>query len=253
MAIPSGTPAGLTPEQVNYSDTSQWRQFVRQSLATVRTAIPAFLVENLDPAKQTVTVQIAIQERVRTTVGAQWWDVPPIVNVPIVTPRGGGFSVTLPLKKGDSGLLVFCYTCFDNWWQKGVEDAPKAQNTDENGKPTLTKPSGSQTQFEVRRHWTHDCGFIPGMWSQKDLLEDYSTDSLQIRSDDGNTIIDVSADGVEITGDSVEARHNGTAVPLMNDHFFQWYLTNIQPFLISKGYLGPPIPSNSETTILKGE
>jgi hypothetical protein len=172
----------------------------------------------MDAVHQTVTVQIAIQERVRPPAGpAQWWDVPPIVNVPIIVPRGGGFSMTLPLKKGDNGLLVFCDTCFDNWWVNGQTNAPPAQNT-----PALPVcPSGSQRQNEIRRHYVHDCGLIPGMWSQKDLLTAYSTGSLQIRSDDGLTVIDVSAAGVVITGaavsllgglNGVTATQNGIAI-----------------------------------------
>lgn len=229
---------GLTPSQINYAEPAQWRQLVRQALDDTRCATPAFLVEDMNTTAQTVTVQIALQERVRTAKAVQWWDIPPITNVPIVTPRGGGYSITLPLKNGDEGLLVFCDTCFDNWWVNGKSSAPPASN--------VSKASGSQRQLEVRRHHVHDCGFVPGMWSQPHVLPSYSSNSLQIRTDDGNTIIDVSAGSVKVTGGS-------TAQALVNDTFFQWYVANVQPFLVSKGYLGPPVPSGSETTILKGQ
>lgn len=230
---------GLTPAQLNYAEPTQWRQTIRQALDDTRCATTAFLAEDMDAAKQTVTVQIAIQERVRTRNAAQWWDVPPIVNVPIVTLRGGGACITLPLKKGDQGLLIFCDTCFDNWWLNGQDNAPPAAN--------VSSPSGSQRQFEVRRHHVHDCGFLPGMWSQNKALTAYSTNSLQIRMDDRSAIIDVSSSGVAVTSGS------GTPQALVNDTFYQWYITNIQPFLVSKGYLGPPVPIGSETTILKGQ
>ena len=152
----------LTPSQVIRSDAEQWRQIVRQSLTDMRCASPAFLTEDMDPVTQTVTVQIALQERVRvpsaTAAGCAWMDIPPIIKVPIVTPRGGGFSFTLPLKKDDEGLLVFCDTCFDLWWVNGQNSSPA---------PTMPKgatSSGSQRQLEVRRHHVHDCGFIPGMY-----------------------------------------------------------------------------------------
>ena len=237
---------GLTPSQLNSAGPTQWRQLIRQALDDTRCATPAFLVEDLNPTAQTVTVQIAIQERIRPNSGAaQWWDVPPVVNVPIVVPRGGGYSVTLPLRKGDEGLLVFCDTCFDNWWANGQNGAPKAANA--------TEASGSQRQLEVRRHYVHDCGFIPGMWSQKHLLVDYSATSLQIRSDDSSTVIDVSANGVSIKGALVTAADVGTPQTLMTNTFYQWYVTNVQPFLVSKGYVGPAVPVGSETTVLKGQ
>lgn len=186
---------GLTPSQVNASQSAQWRQIIRQEINDVRCATVAFLTENVTDS-QTVTVQIAIQERVRPASGAyEWWDVPPITNVPIIVPRGGGYSITLPFKKGDQGVLIFCDTCFDNWWTSGQSNAPPAAN--------VTTPSGSQTQLEVRRHHVHDCGFLPGVWSQNNLLSNYSTDTLQIRSDDGATIIDVAESGVTVTGETV--------------------------------------------------
>lgn len=252
--------ATLTPSQINYGEAEQWRQIIRQELADTRCATTAFLTEDLDPTHQTVTVQIAIQERVRTAEGAQWWDVAPIINVPIIIPRGGGFSVTLPLKKGDEGLLVFCDTCFDFWWQNGKNNSPVANNN--------TSPSGTQRQFEVRRHHIHDCGFIPGMYSQPNVLSDYSTDSLQLRSDDGNTIIDVAEDGVTVTGQNVVVNASsvaqvtapqihanasgGTALALVNDNFYRWFVDIYMPSVV---YVSsePVLPANPETTILKGQ
>ena len=76
---------GLTPSQINYAEPAQWRQMVRQALDDTRVATPGFLAEDMS-STQTVTVQIAIQERVRPASGkAQWWDIPPITNVPVAT------------------------------------------------------------------------------------------------------------------------------------------------------------------------
>lgn len=174
----------LSPSQVIHSDSAQWRQIVRQALDDTRCATPAFLTEDLDVSSQTVTVQIAIQERVRTNAGPAWTDLPIIIKVPIVLPRGGGYSLTMPLKKGDEGLLIFCDTCFDFWWANGQSSSPVAANK--------TAPSGTQRQNEVRRHYIHDCGFIPGMWSQPNVLTAYSGTSTQLRSDDGSSIVDVA-------------------------------------------------------------
>ena len=260
----------LTPGQIIAAQSAQWRELLRGALADTRCACPGFLTEDLNADKQTVTVQLAIQERVRVVLQAakaaaaggpppkvlQWWDVPPIVHVPIMTPRGGGYAVTLPLKKGDEGMVIFCDACIDNWWVNGQTNSPVAANTGAS--------SGSQRQNEVRRHYVHDCGFYPGLWSQKNLLTNYSADSLQIRSDDGTTVIDVSkTDGVtvttgatiQLTAPAVNANADaGTPQALMTDTFYQWYKTNIQPFLVGKGYVGPAIPlTGCETTVLKGQ
>ena len=251
----------LSPEQVLRAQSAQWRQIVRQALDDTRCASPAFLTEDLDPATQTVTVQIAIQERVRTNKGPAWTDLPIIIKVPVVLPRGGGFSLTLPLKKGDEGLLVFCDTCFDFWWKNGRTNSPVAS-----GK---TAPSGTQRQNEVRRHYVHDCGFIPGMCSQPSNLSAYSATSMQLRSDDGSTVIDIAAGVITVTGARVAVNAStsatvtspavsvkaasGTPQFLVTADWLAWYTANIQPFLVGLGYLGPVMPVDSQTTVLKGQ
>lgn len=245
-SVPQTYPVPLTPEQLNYSDSAQWRQLARQLSADIRVATPAFLVEDMDAATQTVAVQVALQERVRPPQGpAQWWDLAPVFMVPVVLPSGGGFSLTMPLRKGDEGLLVFCDTCFDNWWRNGQTNAPKADNVD--------APSGSQQQFVVCRHEYWDCGFVPGMRSQPSVLSGYSTSSAQLRTDDGAVYADVAAGGVTLRGPAVTASNGGAAQALVTDGFYQWYLTNVLPFLQGLGYTGPTPPANSETTILKGQ
>jgi len=261
----------LTPNQVNRSDSAQWKAVLKQALNDLRVATPAFTTTPIDPVTQTVTVQIALQEQVRTDTGPQWYDVPPIIMVPVVMPRGGGYSITIPVAKGDEGMLVFCDMCFDFWWVNGQNNAPVAANVlaEANSVEVPAVASGSQVQNEIRRHHIHDCGFFPGMWSKPNVLENYSTSSLQVRSDDGDTIIDVAEAGVTVTGDNVtvnassalqittpEANVNatsGTPLALVNDTWYQWYVAHIQPFLVGLGYAGPAIPATSETTVLKGQ
>ena len=79
-------------------------------LAEVRVAIPATVL-TYDSLRQTVTVQIAVPERV---VGASAAPdvprtIPPLSNVPVMWPAGtaGTFSMTMPLAAGDGVMLVF--------------------------------------------------------------------------------------------------------------------------------------------------
>jgi hypothetical protein len=247
----------LTPSQIVSSQYSQWKDSIKQAGVDTRVAVPAFLAVDMDTADtQTVTVQIAVQERVRTPTGPQWWDVPPIIKVPVILPRGGGFAMTLPLKQNDEGLLIFCDSCFDLWWQNGQNGAPAAQNASK-----VASAPGSQQQLEIRRHDVHDCGFLPGMCSQPNILTNYSSDTAQWRTEDGDTYVELTSDevnlvaasAVNITAAAVKAANGGTALPLVNDTFYQWYITNIQPFLDGLGYAGPPVPAGSETSVFTAE
>jgi protein gp138 len=257
----SSPSAPLSPLQVNASQPAQFRQIVRQHGADLRVSIPAILTTDIDPVTQTVSVQIAIQERAFASgvnpgagpasspstqpppkVGPIWVTLVPIDFVPVVIPGGGGFSQTLPLKKGDEGLLVFCDCCFDFWWQNG----------------------GVQQQVGNHRHEFWDCGFLPGMRSKPGALAigDYSTDSMQLRADDGSAYVDVAENAVTISGGTdvdmlapavSVGTGSGTPLALVNDTGWQWIVAHLYPWMVTQGYTGAPIPAGSETTVLKAE
>lgn len=172
----------LTPAQLNGSLTAQWQEFLRQFSAELRCAIPA-IVQSFNATTQVVSVIIAVSELVRKPEGPEWDQIAPINNVPIVLPRAGGFCLTLPITAGDEGMLVFCDACIDLWWKHGGVQPPP-------GAPLV------QPQFERRRHHVTDCGFIPGPWSQPRVLPSYSTNSAQLRTDDGTAYIEIAAGGV---------------------------------------------------------
>jgi hypothetical protein len=176
----------LTPSQLNYAESSQWQEILKQALADLRVAIPA-IVQSFDPVEQTVTVQIALREVVRTDSGPQNVAIQPIYKVPVVLPRAGGFCLTMPLTAGDEGMLVFCDMCIDLWWVRG----------------------GTQNQLERRRHDITDCGFYPGMWSQPRVLAHYSANSAQLRSDDDTVVIDVALAGITLTAPKVLIQSSG--------------------------------------------
>ena len=182
---PTTIPA-MTPTQVTAAESAQWKALASQIVQNLRVSIPG-IIQSFDPAAQTAVVQIALYERVKTATGPQIMAIPAIQDVPIQMPRGGGFSVTLPLKSGDECLLVFCDMCIDLWWARG----------------------GVQPQFEIRRHDLSDCICIPGPWNQQRLIQNYSTNSLQVRSDDGTVIVDVAEAGITLTAPKVQINTSG--------------------------------------------
>lgn len=191
----------LTPSQINYAETSQWYEILRQALTDLRVAIPA-VVTDFDATKQVVGVEVAIREIVRTPSGPVNTAIAPIYNVPVIYPSAGGFSLTLPIQPGDEGFLIFCDMCIDLWWTRG----------------------GIQNQFERRRHDLSDCGFLPGGKNQQKVISGYSTSTAQLRSNDGSTYVEiaqgqivniVAPGGVNITGTLVVSGEvTGNGIPL---------------------------------------
>lgn len=158
----------------------------RQSF--IWTSLPA-IVESFNAAEMTATVQPAIQARVQNQDGTFVWDtLPLLIHCPVQFPSGGGFTLTFPVAKGDECLVVFSSRCIDGWWQA----------------------SGVAPQAELRMHDLSDGCVLLGIRSLPRVLTNISATSTQLRSDDGNTLIEVRADhsiklvapaGVDITGD----------------------------------------------------
>ena len=147
----------------------------------LRVACPG-IVRSFDAAEQTVTVQIAIREKRLLIDGTeQWVDIPQLVDVPIVFPRAGGYAVTFPIKEGDECLVIFGDMCIDAWWQSG----------------------GVQNQIDCRRHDLSDGFAVFAPWSQPRVLSNYSTDSVQLRNEDGSAYVEISGSTVNIKGGTV--------------------------------------------------
>lgn len=205
-----------------------------------RCHIPAVVVENQDgnafnPQKMTVSVQPTIKEVIRVGAVPTITTLPILDDVPIKIPTGGGWSLTFPIKIGDECELSFQDMAIDLWWQNGG---------------VQKQPDGV-----LYRHNIGDAIAEFGVRSVPNVIPNYSTTSAQLRSDDGSVVVDLAMEGIKITAPIIKAiKKNGTAQFLMTDTFFQWFQTYAQPFLVSKGYSGPPIPvTGCETTVLEGQ
>ena len=247
MSSNSASSTNLTPEIRNAASAAQWTDLLHQAACDMRVAMPG-VITAFDSIKQTAMVQLTVMEHMQDPAGQVDVAIHQLLDVPVVLPRGGGFSLTLPLKAGDECLVVFADLCIDTWWANG---------------------GWQNVQFELRRHDLSDAFCIPGPWNQKRLLTNYSTTSAQLRSDDGTVIIDVAETGVTVTAPAVQVNAtstvslvapavaarstSGTPLALVNSSWLDWYTLNIQPFLVSKGYTGPAMPLTPKTAILKGE
>lgn len=138
----------------------------------LRVASPG-IIQSFDSVKQTVKVLIALREQiVYNDLDPQWVEIPILVDVPIVLPRAGGFTLTMPIQAGDECLVIFGDSCIDAWWAMG----------------------GIQNQMDKRRHDLSDGFAILTPWSQPKVLPNYSIDTTQLRTDDGLAYVEVTKD-----------------------------------------------------------
>lgn len=143
--------------------------------AQIWTALPG-IIESYDPAAMTVSVQPAIQGSKEDETGAKTPEkLPLLVDVPVVFPRGGGFTLTFPIKGGDECLVIFASRCIDSWWQSG----------------------GVQEQAESRMHDLSDGFALVGPSSQaRNLTPQADSENTQLRSDDGKNSVTITPSGV---------------------------------------------------------
>ena len=82
----------------------------------------------------TVTVAVNFQKIIRGVVaipnnpvmGDQIIDYPALVNVPVFIYQGGGAAILMPIKVGDTCLLLFCDRDMDNWFENATIAPPNS-------------------------------------------------------------------------------------------------------------------------------
>jgi len=140
---------------------------------TIWTAMPG-IVEAFDEDAITCTVQPAIQGRVSQPDGSSAFvNMPLLLDCPVVFPSGGGVTLTFPVKPGDECLVIIASRCIDAWWESG----------------------GVQAPMEARMHDLSDGFAIIGPRSQARKISGISTTNAQLRSDDGETFIELDPEG----------------------------------------------------------
>lgn len=145
----------------------------------IHTALPAKVV-SCNGHSATVELMISHVMKDGSTVA-----LPPLVDVPVGFYRGGGFCVTVPVKAGDEGLVIFAERCIDGWYASGTLSAP----------------------LDTRFHDFSDAFFLPQGSSQPHKIPDYSNDSLSMQTDDGATFIRIQPGKIIMQGNIEHIGH----------------------------------------------
>jgi len=163
------------PERIGNRFEAQ-KKLMEQHAADFRVACPG-IIQSFNSSKQTVTVQLALRERINIDGVTSWEEIPTLLDVPVFMPRAGGYSLTMPITSGDECLVIFGDNCMDAWYQSG----------------------GVQNQIDKRRHDLSDGYALIGVWSQPNVISGYSTSSAQLRNDAGTALVEVSGTTINIT------------------------------------------------------
>jgi phage baseplate assembly protein gpV len=184
------TTANLTLTDRIKPPIEQWKLALKQLSRDIRVAVPG-IIKSFNADLQTAVVQVAITEKMNIWAadqnGAvsqtqQEKQIPLLGDVPVLLPRCAGFAITLPIQSGDECLLIFNDCMIDWFWQSGQV---------------------SSTNNHPRRHDLSDAVCIPTGISQQQVLAGYSANSLQVRSVDATTVVDVAEGQITVTAPTV--------------------------------------------------
>lgn len=131
------------------------REFIRLFMLDMNFSLPA-VVEAVHPDKQTVDVRPTIMKRNQLT--KQNYQRALLLNVPFQFPRGGDSYVTLPIKPGDEGVLIFAGRDIRAWKELG----------------------GAQPIRSDRILDYNDALFIPGISAIPNAVPGYDPDNITI-------------------------------------------------------------------------
>ncbi|EFJ8095999.1 hypothetical protein AXX78_001904 [Escherichia coli] len=194
-------------------------------MSALRVSMPG-IVQSFDPDAVTVVVQPAIKGHEPDSNGInQSTTLPLLVDVPVVFPRGGGCTLTFPVKAGDECLVIFADRCIDFWWQSG----------------------GIQEPVDERMHDLSDAFCIVGPQSQAKKIGGISTSAVELRSDDGETKLSLNPASGAING-TAPGGFNLNGLKILSDGRLQL----VDGSIVDKHTHGGVEPGGSSTAPLGG-
>lgn len=166
------------------SDSEALESIINRMVAQASFCLPGIIEEFNPGPPQIAKVVPAIMRKVTDGETVQYMEMPVILNVPVVVPfaQAAGLLLTVPIKKGDEGLIVFADRMIDNFVEKGKFRPPECCGSD--NKTT-----------EPRAHSLTDAIFIPGIISKPQAVENWNPDAMELRTRDGKNYVRVGSGG----------------------------------------------------------
>lgn len=141
---------------------------IDSALKEVHTCLPA-VVTRVDYPNQLIDAQITIKRK----LAGELVNLPLLVNVPIRYWRSATFSITFPIEVGDHVKILFAERSIDTWLTEG----------------------GIQNPFDIRKFSLSDAFAEPVMYHQKNVIPNFDSTNLEIKTNDGSGSIKITPSG----------------------------------------------------------
>ena len=173
----------------DYSSASpqeQQRLAISRMMANQHVAMPCKV---LSFDGKSASVQPLTQMKVTLGEQVSYKNLPVVNNVPVVLPYAQtlGLAVTLPIKPGDTGLLIIPDRGTDNFLNSN------------GGAPTAPPFGGSADVSDARAHSLTDGILIPGCSVNAAALPSYDLEHVEVRDKDRKIYFSLGNDGIKVT------------------------------------------------------
>ena len=160
----------------------------------MNTCYPARIV-SFDTETQTAVVKLMI-ERFFSDLEKNYVVIPAqeLVDVPCHFPRGGGFSITMPIVAGDDCLIFFAQRGIDHWLYEGEEETggllgrPSPQHKRLNSLSDAIALIGFGSGISAPDEATEDSPAV------KNVIKKYDSGAIEIRNEDSSQRISLVVD-----------------------------------------------------------
>ena len=166
--------------------------------------LPARIV-SYDTSNQTATVQICAERVFNSSfVDSEVLKRAPIEGVPVHTPSGGGWAITMPITAGDTCLLFFSQVGYDHWLYDDKDEAGTLAS--------LPRPW-------LGRQFNEDDGIaLVGVNTLPRAISSVSSSASQWRNKDNKQKISLNSDGsIDIDTDSKTITVTGNKLVVVGD------------------------------------
>lgn len=151
-----------------YNIEALTKTITNRIFSTLNVCLPATVIKYND-TNNTVSLQPAIQAVLPDN---SFKTLPQLLNVPVLELGGNGLSIKIPLKAGDTGIVIFC--------DRDI---------------TLFKQEKKNTQPNtLRKHDLADGIFIPMRFGNA------GSSNVLIQNDDGSTQLEITSNGINVKG-----------------------------------------------------
>ena len=175
-----------TVEERLHDPNVLWKSIARRVAFTLRSGLPGKIIA-FDPTKQYATVRLMITENIVINEITNPTAIPDLQDVLVLFPGDNNWAITFPSLVGAECYVCFADMCINAWSTKGPAK-------DQGGSPTMP-----QNQEVIRRHDLSDGFAILSPRSQPNVIQNFSTTALEIRSLDNTVKIGMEESGITVT------------------------------------------------------